>query len=261
MWQNVFFNAVDLAALAGVSITKVQFHNRPKRATNRKKLARADGSRLINSEYDTKVITVEGVIRGDTKPLFEQNRDMFFKYIEPTEATFSVQQGGETRNYQASVDETSWTQEPLGSFGIFAVGFVCSYPFSESTGYITALNSTGNTLFSFSKTFNAPILGSYKCQPVISITVTSASTANVSDSITITDPLSGKSMTLTRVWAAGDIAILDSSAHSVTVNGVTTDFTGVFIELAPGSNYINYEDTFSISRSVGLRVEYKKRNI
>lgn len=261
MWQNVFFNSVDLASLAGVSITKVQFHNRPKRSTNRKKLARADGSRLINSEFDTKVITVEGVINGATKPIFEQNRDQFFKYIGPLEATFSVQQSGETRNYQASVDETNWTQEPIGTFGMFTIGFVCSYPFSESTGYITALNSTGNTLYSLSKTFNAPIAGTYKCQPRISITVTSQSTVNVADTITITNPADGKSMSITRLWANGDIAIMDSSAHTVKVNGTDTDFSGVFLEFQPGANYINYLDTFSVSRSVGIRVEYKKRDL
>lgn len=261
MWTNVSFNNVDLASLPGVQITKVQFHNRPKRINQRKKLARQNGSRLVNTEYDTKVIQVEGVILGSTKAQFEQRKDVLFRYLEPTEATFAVDQAGERRNYQASVDETSWTTEPAGSFGMFGLTFVCGDPFAEATGYTLAKNVTGITLTPSTQAFTAPVLGSYKAEPVISVTVTSQSTVNVADNITITNPADGKYLKVTRVWADGDILIINTKDKTVEVNGAAVDFSGVFFELEPGSSYIKYEDSFSISRNVALRVEYKKRDL
>jgi hypothetical protein len=261
MWTGIYFNNIDLSGLAGVQITKLDSNKRAKRVVNRKKLARQDGARLINTDYDSKVITINGVINGATRAVFEQNTANFFRYVEPSEAVLSISQGNERRNYTASVDETNWTTDQIGTFGMFSITFICSQPYGEATGLTLAVNSTGITTAIKTATFTAAIQGSYKTEPIISYQLSAYSSANANDFVKITDPATGKYIKVARAWVAGNILIINCSAKTVTVDGSAVDYSGVFLELAPGSMYIMVEDSFTVSRTAALKVEYKKREL
>ncbi len=258
MWSSVLFNSQDLTTIAGVNIEKVQFHNRGRRKSARKKLARTHGSKLITALYDEKEIFIKGVINGTSKSAFEQNRDTFFRYLDPVEATLRVPQAGGNRDYVATVDDVSWDEDPMGGFGKFTVRFVCSKPFGLDTSLTTAFNATGKTTATFTQTFAPAIGGSIECLAIITVTL-SAVSGGTSKYIKITDPATSRYIQIARTWSAADVLIVDASLNTVKVNGTSVDFTGNLLKLRVGSTQLQYDDNFTTSRTVAMKLEYKKR--
>jgi len=105
------------------------------------------------------------------------------------------------------------------------------------------------------------IQGSYKASPRLTVTLTNFSTANVSDHIKITNPITGKYIKVTRVWTIGDVLVVDCTAKTVKVNGVDTDFSGVFLDFEPGSAFVGQDNSFSVHRTLTLKLEYKRRDL
>lgn len=260
MWRNIFLNNVDLTTLPGVQITKLDASRRADRVVMRKKLARADGLRTVDTQYAGKPITIAGVVKGSTRGEFEDNLVNLMKYLEPANATLEIPQGDEQRKYDSvTVDDVSWSDDQMGSFALFTCNIVSSKPYGESVGYITAVNSTGITVTPSTKTFTNSIQGSFDVDPLISFTLTSYSSANSLDYVKITNPATGQYIKVSRAWLAGDILVIDCNAKTVLVNGATVDYSGVFPTFSPGQMYVKVEDSFTVSRSSGIRVEYKKR--
>ena len=145
MWTGIFFDHVDLAGLPGVQINKLDPHSRAKLSVNRLSLAKADGQKLVNANYENKVIKIEGTIRGNSREQFEERYQNFFKYINTKEALLQIPQAGNMLNYIATADETSWTDDQVGTWGQFSVTFVASTPYGENPNYTTATNAVGIT--------------------------------------------------------------------------------------------------------------------
>jgi hypothetical protein len=80
-------------------------------------------------------------------------------------------------------------------------------------------------------------------------------TANNAASMTWGNGGTGQTITLTRTWSAGDIVVIDGTQKTVTVNGSPINFLGAFPEFPPGSQTIQYSDTF-VSRSMTELVTY-----
>lgn len=256
-YSNILLNSVDLTALAGVTLEKIQYFKRAKRNVIRKKLARAHGSKLISADYAEKEILLEGVIAGTTKASFEANRDSFFRYLQPVEVVFRVPQSGGTRDYTGTVDDVDWQEDPMGGFGRFIVRFVCSSPFGLDSSLTTALNSTGNTTTPVTKTFAPAIDGSIACKSIITVTL-SALTGGTNKAVRVTDTATGNYIQVSRTWTATDVLIADASAMTVKVNGTSVDFSGNLLELDPGTTQLTYSDTLT-TRTWALKLEYKKR--
>jgi len=261
MWNSIFFDHVDLTGLAGVEINRLDPHKRAKRNTNRLSLAKSDGQKLVNSNYENKVITISGNIKGNSREQFEERYSNFFRYIEAREALLQIPQAGSMREYVATADETTWTEEQSGTWGQFSVTFVASTPYGEDPNYTTATNAVGITTASSTEIIVPVIQGSYKASPRLTVTLTNFSTANVSDHIKITNPTTGKYIKVTRVWTIGDVLVIDNTAKTIKVNGAAADFSGVFLDFEPGAAFVAQENSFSVHRTLTLKLEYKRRDL
>ena len=261
MWTGIFFDHVDLAGLPGVQINKLDPHSRAKLSVNRLSLAKADGQKLVNANYENKVIKIEGTIRGNSREQFEERYQNFFKYINTKEALLQIPQAGNMLNYIATAEETSWTDDQVGTWGQFSVTFVASTPYGENPNYTTATNAVGITTASSTELIVPAIQGSYKASPLITVTLTNFSTANVSDHIKVINEATGKYIKVTRVWTIGDVLVIDNTAKTVKVNGTDVDFSGVFLDFEPGTAYVGQENSFSVHRTLTLKLEYKRRDL
>ncbi len=107
-------------------------------------------------------------------------------------------------------------------------------------------------------TFNATIGGTAPYQlPMFRITVNALT--GTGDYIQLSNNANNQSIIITgQDIEAGDILIVDSDNHKVTINGTEIDYTGVFFELEPGNASITYTDGFA-TRDVDIYAEYYKR--
>jgi len=256
MYTSTLFNLVDLTGLTDVYINNIVLHSRPARANKIEKLARADGAKLINSEYGVKEIVVEGYISSSTRESYESARDTLLKNLQAQEATLRIPQIGSLRDYTATVEDIIFS-DVNGGFAAFSIKFVCSDPFGYDPNMTVALSNSSNTSATSTKTFTA-IGGSYRVEPTITVVV-SAVSGGTSKYIKLTNPATSKYIKVTRTWSAGDVFVVNCQSKTVTVNGSAVDYTGVFPSWDTTNTQITYDDDFTTSRTVLITFTYKKR--
>lgn len=256
-WTGVLFNSTDLSTLPGVEIFGINHHKRPANTASWQKLIRRHGKKLTNKEYAERLIVISGVITGGSRALYETNRDNFFGYLEPTEATLRIPQSGGNRDYICTVDDIDFDDDPEGGLAKYTIKFVASNPpFGLDTSNTTDTNTT-RTGASATETF-VKIGGNITACPLITVTLTSGSGLTSSKYIKIMNPTSGKYITITRDWTAGDVLVIDTDAKTCKVNGVAVDYTGVFPTWEPSDTQIYREDNFT-TRNITVNMVHKKR--
>lgn len=258
MHVNIFFNSINLANLEGVKIDKIDTHAIPTKVTSVSKLARADGAKMVNSDYGPKNIIIEGHIVSSSRDAMQTIRDTLLRYLQPQEATLRFIQSGAERNYTATLENVIFSNVG-GGYAEFTINFVCADPFGYNSISIVGLNSSSNTSENSLKTLGAPILGGYKAEPTLSVEV-SAVSGGAGKYIKLSNPASGKAIYITRTWAANDSLVVNCRNKTVTVEGVAVDYTGTFPTWEIGDSQLRYEDTFT-TRTVLISFSYTPRYI
>lgn len=256
-WKPVIFNGVDLSELAGVTITEINHHKRPIRSMVRRKLARADGSKLVQGEYGDRMITMAGVVTGTSRANYEANRDTLFRYLNELEATLRLSQAGANRDYVCSVDDIDFTEKPTGGFAPFVIKFIVGNPpFGVDATSSTVMAAKTVTGSSGTHGFT-PFGGSADWLPVFTVTM-SALSGGTGKYVRITNPATGKYIQLTRNWSALDVLVVDCEAKTCRVNGALMDFQGVFPSFGPDDGSVTYSDTLT-TRSITIAITGKRR--
>jgi phage-related protein len=254
----LIFDSNSIADIPGIQLTVLNPHNMARREVARKRIPRANKSKVVNSEFTTKVIPVVGTLSGASLIEFQQRRDLLKKYLLPTEGVLSVMEAGEVRNYLATVDVLTWTENLYGLMGEFRFDFISSVPYGEASDFVTARNVTGITSADSTNGIGT-ILGSYETPTKITVTFNSVS-GGTSKYFKITNPATGKYVQINSTFAAADVFIIDATTLAVTKNGVAIDFAGVLLEYEPGAASVRYQDNITTARNVDVKVEYKQRD-
>jgi hypothetical protein len=208
-------------------------------------LAHANGQVIPYTEYNSKVITLQGTIVGNGITDTDQKLDTFRGYFAKDGQNLDISYAGATRRYvcvPTSVD----IDRPNGlSYAYFTVTLVCLSGFGQDTSssFLVPL-TTGLT--SANRTDNITVPGSATYQlPIATVTLTAVS-ATGSQTMTFANNNNGQGVTVTRSgWAVTDVVTFDSLNRQVLVNGTVTDYSGSFIELNPGSQSINISNSFT----------------
>lgn len=250
-------NTVNIPDLPGVKVNSLNYHNRASRLVTRKRVPRANKQKVTNVDESIKEIAVRITLSADTKEQFEQRRDTLLRYLAPVESVIELMQSGTARQYQGTIDDFNWDETPYALMGQATFVIVCSDPFGRATVYATARELTGITVANTTNGINE-ILGSYKVPTKITVTINSV-TGGTSKYIRLVNPATGKQIQINGDFANSDVFIIDGDAMTVTKNGVTCDFTGVFLEFDPGWATLQWLDTLT-SRNVTIKVEYKRRD-
>lgn len=227
----------------------------PDKKTNIYDLADTDGNVASKPTYPRKRVTITGFIAGSSENDLDSRIDGLKAIFNQDGKNLDIYYNGSMRRYVAVVDGLPVVRRQRGLFATFTVSFICQ-PFGSDTGTTSLFSQAGYTSATYTAT--PTVGGNAPSQlPVITITVTAKTGAG--DYIQLTNDLNGQTMLIYGLGlTAGDVLVIDSSAKTVTKNGVKVKVFGTFITLAPGASSVTYTDGFT-TRTVTISAVYYKR--
>lgn len=216
-------------------------------------ISHANDNAITNAENQKKKIVIKGQLNaiGLTLTQFESLLDTFKGYFVGINKNLDLDYAGTTRRYIATPQVANIDRPGGLLFANFQVSFLCK-PYGSSTFAITLVSNTTQTAATINYTPN--FLGSAPIQqPIVTITYTANSTGGTAKTVMIGNNGNGQVISITRIWSATDVLVVNSVTKSVTVNGLAIDFTGGFPEFPLGPGSLNYTDNFT-SRSYNINV-------
>ncbi len=250
---KVTFNGNDLHEVPGVNLHNHNFNALPARDIKINKVARRDLSIITSSEYVQKGISVYFEVCSGSRSNTENTLTVLKSLVQAQNAPLIVSQGGVDVEYTATMNE--FNIEWQGVTALVEVLFIASNPIGREDNTLVLFQLTGSTTATASQT--ATVEGSALAYPLITVTV-NAVTNGTNKHIAISNGSTNQGIRVDRTWSAADLLIIDSENMTVTVNGIITDFTGMFPQFSPGSQSLTYTDDFA-TRSIDLTATYEPR--
>lgn len=170
-------------------------------------------------------------------------------------ASLDIDYNGGIRRYIATATNIDVDRPDNLVSAAFTVTFTCTQAFGQDVNQTTIMNASGRTLGVYNDSYT--FLGTAPYQsPVFTIGYTAVSTGT--QSVVVGNNNNGQQITVTRVWTAGDVLVIDSTTSNVTVNSLPASFTGAFPLFSPGNGSVGYIDsfttrTFNIAGSLNVR--------
>lgn len=246
----------DPVANTGILTNVIEHTNLPEKVATLFALADADASAISSINYPSKIVNIAGMIKGSTQADLDNRIDTFKGYFIGKDKNLDITYGSSTRRYIATANTISVVRQDKALFATFAIEFICTNPFGLDTVATSLISEIGYTSASLISAMTIGGTAPYQL-PIITITI-NALTGD-GDYIQISNDNNGQDMLIHNLGLeAGDIVVIDSSTRTVKVNGTVVDYSGVFLELDPGSNSITYADGFT-TRDVDIEAEYYKR--
>lgn len=233
----VKFNSNDISEIAGVWLYNYDATSLPERDIKIHKIARRSLSIITSSEYAQKSIPVFLRVCSGTRQDTEATLTAIKGLLQPQNGALEVEQSGEQYQYTATMNE--FNIEWDASYAYVTIVFLASTPVASSVES-SILFSLSTTLPSDGASFI--VGGSYIAEPVINV-VYSAVTGGASSQVSIFNASTNQGITLTVNLTSTTIIEIDSTNYTVQVNGVSTDFEGMFPVFPPGSQRVGYSDT------------------
>lgn len=252
MSTGITFNSNSLQT-ANIHTADIDHGGMPEKDANLYPLAHANKSVIPLTNYPSRVIRISGKIIGSSIADLDSRIDTFKQYFVEQDKNLDIDYNGSTRRYIATVKRLEISR-PGGLFYTnFSIDFICSQPFGQATTATTANTETNQT--GATDTFTHTYLGTAPYQlPVITITIDSVTAGD--GHITLSNNANNQGITVIgQTFVAADVLEIDSKNRTVKLNGTEIDFLGSFIEIAPGSQQINYEDGFT-ARQFDITIAY-----
>lgn len=250
------FDNNDIPALVtGLTVLAINSYLPPKRNLYIEQVARSDMNKATTGYYNQKDIAVTIGITRDTRANTENSLDSLFNYIQGIEKDLLIVESGSWRRYTATYHDFV-LKRGGGSYIEFDLIFSCSDLFGYSLQYEQLLDATGRTLYNYTDSFT--INGNALTQVPTVTAFISALTGAATNTIMIGNVATGRFISVSRAWTAGDRLVVDCKNKTVSINGANVDFMGAFPDFAPGIGYMQYQDNFA-TRTLALSVYYYRR--
>lgn len=235
-------------------LTQVIDHgSHPVKAVSPIALAHANRSVIPSIFYPNKLITVSGEILSTVSIADLDNiLDTFRSYFTGNNKNLDIDYNSTTRRYYSTPTNVSISRPGGLLYAEFQVQFFCADPFGYNTGTSTLKNDTAITTLPYAPSMT--FLGNAPTQsPVITYTLTTVTGNSGGQTVMIGNAATGQTISINRVWTAGDVVVIDTYNKTVTVNGQPSAFTGAFPLFSPGTGSFNYNDPFA-TRSISFNV-------
>ena len=242
---SVVFNQNDISQVPGVWLYNYDATTLPERDIKMHKIARRSLSIITSAEYSQKSIPVFMRVCSGSRQDTEETLTQIKGQLQPQNGTLEVEQSGDLYQYTATMNE--FNIEWDGQYAYVTIVFIASTPVAES--------ASEDQLFSFTTTLASDgasfiVGGSYIAEPVISL-LYSTVTGGTGASISVFNASTNQGIVVHGNFTDGTIIEIDSANYTVQVNGVSTDFEGLFPVFPPGAQRLGYTDIFS-SRLVSI---------
>lgn len=253
------FNSSDLATVVpGLRILSSDPYRPPNRDVNTVKIANTDKSANTSGYFNKKKLNVTVEIGRDTRELLDDAIDTLLAVLIPREKTLILSVGSGTRQWTATYSNMAFS-DVQGGHAVIDIEFEAADGIGTDTSSTSLFSSslTGNNT---NTPFVVPLQGSMQFQqPVITITLNSVTLNGSTGTMTIGNPLNGMQCVISaRVFAAGEVIVIDSRTKKITVNGTEVAYTGSIPEWERGSGSMDYSDTFT-ARNRSMTGLYYKR--
>lgn len=258
----ILFNANNLESLVpGLVVNALPVLLPPKKTLANQILALTNRTKTTQNYFTERKIPITCAIKQNTRVLLDQSLDVLWTLIDGVEGTLVLVEGNQQRQYTATWSDFN-LKRISGGFMEFDLIFTTSDVYGYDPTYTLLCDQSGFVNSPVNITM-ADIGGSALYQAPIITLYLSALTAG-SGTVTLGNPATGQTVSITRTWAAGDQVEIDSQNKTVKVNGILVDFTGAIPEWQPkilvgtGQSKVQYTDTFS-TRTLRIRGIYYKR--
>lgn len=231
---SVTFGSLSLQSSTIVT-SEIQHENVVQKRLNVQKFADREGGRLIRPDFDVKLITVSGHIKGTSQSNLEDTLDTFKKNLNKSEQNLDVEYNGGTRRYVATCSRISFARRHYTIDYIeWEAEFTVSNPplgknvDTSTLEYLARTNTFASTLTGEHEG-TPDYSGTFRPHPKVKITFTSA---NGIRRVVFRNTDENGFMTFTEIrghkFYDGDVLIIDTDEGTVQVNGEDVDFSGGF---------------------------------
>lgn len=219
-------------------------------------IAGADGGVLVDRKYRPRPIVLQGHITSETQLELETSIQQLNRALNKEEKSLQIEDEGTYTVFTATPAVVS-IERPRGlTKANFSIEFMCAEPIGYNEGTLSLLTDTYTLSSELS---SVEVQGSYKAEPLISLVINSF-TGTGERSVSVRNALNFGGITISREWTAGDEVEINCLSLDVTVNGVPTEFSGVFPAWEAGSGTVSYDDTFT-ARDTDIVMTYTKRKL
>lgn len=214
-------------------------------------LTRERGAILVNSEYQTKKIVLEGIIKGTSADDLESNIDTFKALIAEQERNLDIQYASGTRRYVATAVQTVILRD---FYHLNYAPFTIEFLIASGAGKDTVSSSYQTYSIEVASLESASFIVGGTLVPPCTIELTFNSATSVSQvSVTI----NGDRITAEEAISATDELVINTLTKKVTLNGAEKDYVGRFPKLVIGTNTYTVAVS-STNHQYDLEINYTK---
>lgn len=250
---GIKFGDFDMQS-GGCTVTDTDVDSSPSNSIQADQLPEADGAIVVKQQYTSKTFTVNGNLKASPLVPLKTLRDQFKLAMSVKNQAFDVNEDGTIRRYLCNAQNVIIARRSNITAG-FSVQMMSPDGMGWDIDSTTLLAATGITLSTQQTAIT--IDGTYQAEPYISFILGSV-TADSSNTVTISNGTTLRSISVTRSWAAGDKLEIDSLKKTIFVNNAPVEFNGQFPRWDVGTGSIGYLDDFT-GRNGTLTMNYTRR--
>jgi len=258
---SITFNNFSLQS-SSVITSEIQHENVVQKRLNIQKFAEKEGGAFIRPDFDIKIITLKGIIKGTSQSDLETNIDSFKKNINSSQKNLDIEYLSGTRRYIAtcskmlferehySIDVISWELEFMVCNPALGTNIDTSTleALSNANTFAGTLTGEHDGYLDFS--------GTFRPNPIIKLTFNSCNgIQKLQFRNTNGDGLFSLIEIKNYKFENGDIILIDTGEGTVTVNGEEIEFSTGFPNFTVNNNTYTLR-IVGISYNADLKVIY-----
>lgn len=237
----------------------IDVYSSPKKSISRSELARDDGAVSYARRLNSKRVVANGVISTNSSMALEQAIDALKRACNRAATSLDIGYLGGFRRYEAEAENVIIKRgKGEVTMASYSIEFYCDKPYAtdvDSSVLVPQQNLTQQT-----SVIPISVGGSYKAEPVFEMAVTAIAPTDIPVQLIITNPVTAQSVTIERVFVAGDTITVDIFNKSIHVNNDVVPYIGQMPKFDPGEGTVEIADT-ATSRTIAINGVYTKRYI
>lgn len=209
----------------------VNFRTRAPRDLQSGIISRRLGKKLTSTQIVEKVIELRGIILADSADDLQSAVDDLLKSTSKVEGNLVIESG---RTYTATIESIQIPDRTFSQTIVpFEIRFVASTPFAVggvlNPGFVIASGIQNLTVAT-------TISGTVENRPLFNFTLPSGTGVSPINRIDIQNVTTANTVTISGVFQAESLIVVDYDNFLVTSAGISHDYVGQFDSLDPGSN-------------------------
>jgi len=233
------FNSNNLES-AYLLINKLNKSDIPTREIQNENLSFQDGFKTLSNFWRSRTIVIGGTIDASSSAHLASLLDTLKKNLSGVDKNLDVDYGASTRRFKGTLARFEAPEEFYNITHLpYSAEFICQ-PFGYGTSDVSFAS---NDITAASKNETMTIQGTYKPNPIITLTFGTSASAS---SVVVTNNTTGDAITITTAMVDGDVLIINTETKKITLNGIQIDFTGPIPEFAIDDNSLTIDMSGSV---------------